>query len=177
MMTYAFSDFSEWYKILKNCANILYLLGTKNRRKMSTKPSEQPERKGEEEGEGWIIESLKWPKTQEKGEKEGEKTAGGKRKGRPRHNWDDLEAPSEYSDSDDDVPWVKPLLGACHGRSTCFCGLCLIVDRQKLWRQTRRHNHLLNRHVDRHGQEVRKLQDKIKKLEATNATLKSLTKN
>ena len=152
----------------KLCQHLL-LTKNKNRRKMSTKPSE-PEKKGEEKGEGWIIESLKWPKTQEKGEKEGEKTAGGKR------NWGDLEAPSEYSDSDDDVPWVKPLLGACHGRSTCFCGLCLIVDRQKLWRQTRRHNHLLNRHVDRHGQEVRKLQDKIKKLEATNATLKSLTK-
>ena len=171
MMTYAFSDFSEWYKILKNCANNFCLLGTKNRRKMSTKPSEQPERKGEEEGEGWIIESLKWPKTQEKGEKEGEKIAGGKR------NWGDLEAPSEYSDSDDDVPWVKPLLGACHGRSTCFCSLCLIVDWQKLWRQTRRHNHLLNRHVNRHGQEIRKLKEKIKKLEATNATLKSLTTN
>ena len=85
---------------------------------MSTKPSEQPERKGEEEGEGWVVESLKWPKTQGKREKEGEKKEGGKRKGKRRHNWDDLEARSEYSDSDDDVHWDAPLLGPCHGRST-----------------------------------------------------------
>ena len=142
---------------------------------MSKTTEEQPEKKGEEEGEGWIIESLRWPMTQPEEEIKGEKKGGVKR-GRPRHNFDDLKAPEEYSDSDNDVPWIKPLLGPCYGRSTCFCGLCLMVDRQKLWRQTRRHNHLLNRHVDRHGQEVRKLQDKISKLEATNAALKNLTK-
>ena len=143
---------------------------------MSTKPSEQPEpeKKGGEEGEGWIVESLRWPLTQPEVENEGEKKGGVKR-GRPRHNFDDLKAPEEYSDSDDDVPWVKPLLGPCYGRSMCICGLCLMVDRQKLWRQTRRHNHQLNRYVDRHYEEIEKLKYKIKKLEEQNATLKSLS--
>ena len=139
--------------------------------------TEQPEKEGkrrerEEDGTGWIEANLKWPKTEETGEKEGQEKGG--RKGRPRENGEDLVAPSEYSDSDDEKPWVKPLLGECHGRGTCFCGCCLIVNRQKLWRSIRRSNLFLDRHVMRHQLEVQKYKKKIDKLESENHTLKSL---
>ena len=59
-------------------------------------------------GEGWIIESLKWPKpkTEEKGGDEGEKGGGErKRKGPSSSEYEeDLTVPSEYSDSDDEKP-------------------------------------------------------------------------
>ena len=74
----------------------------------------------EEGGTGWIIESLKWPKMEETGEKEGQEKGGWK--DRPRDNGEDLVAPSGYSDSDNEKHWVKPLLRECRGKGTCFCG-------------------------------------------------------
>ena len=126
-----------------------------------------------DEGEGWIVESLRWPT--QKGEEGKEKETEGKRKrGRPTEDHRDMEAPSVYSDSDDEACWVKPLLGSCYPRGNCFCGLCLIVDRQKLWRMTRRHNLLLDRTMNCNEQVVEKLKAKIRKLETQNGTLKSL---
>ena len=96
-----------------------------------------------ERGEKWILDNLRWPKPERRIEVvEGEK----KRKGGPSSEFaEDLNAPSEYSDSDNTQPWVKPLLGNCYDTCTCFCSQCIIVDKQKLWRVTRRHNLLMNR--------------------------------
>ena len=75
-----------------------------------------------DEGEGWIVESLRWPT--QKGEEGKEKETEGKRKrGRPTEDHRDMEAPSEYSDLDDEVCWVKPLLGPCYG-ITSFSADC-----------------------------------------------------
>ena len=131
-----------------------------------------------EKGEGWIIESLKWPKpkTEEKGGDEGEKGGGERKRKGPSSSEceEDLTAPSEYSDSDDEKPWIKPLLGECYSRGTCFYGSCIIVDRKKMWRIMRRHNLLMSRTIRRHEQQLEKLKIKNKKLEEQNATLKSL---
>ena len=48
-----------------------------------TEKGVEGKRRKREEGE-WIVESLKWPKTEEIGEKEGHEKGG--RKGRPRKN-------------------------------------------------------------------------------------------
>ena len=126
----------------------------------------------EERGEKWILDNLRWPKPERKTEVvEGEK----KRKGGPSSEFvEDLNAPAEYSDSDNTVPWVKPLLGDCYDRCSCWCQQCILMDRHKLWRVTRRHNLLMRRTLRLHEQEVEKLKTKIRKLETQNGTLKSL---